>query len=283
MQLKNKSAVCQLEYVIPEQSLPWPSTSSRAIVPGDFMNISVYLQRKPWMEEENEFEFAVKVSIQCWAAPQLEESQSWSLGREPRRHPWHGAGPSSAAGELSWAHRRDLCIICSRNKDLKMPTYSFPHPLLLPAQKLQQQNTQVLHGDVVENNPFRALQWKINPLEEKERMKPKHRAETTKIHTGCTSECTIPHIPPEHVPSIKLLPRAALLAPHGCIPWLPSFRQQGEECSPLAVVFTGHICLRGRVGHSVGSKTWPRAPSPALLLQKGTQGCPLTCSTGMNF
>lgn len=65
-------------------------------------------------------------------------------------------------------------------------------------------------------------------------MKPKHRAKTTKIHTGCTSECTIPHIPPEHVPSVKLLPQAALLVPHGCIPWLSSFREQGVERVPLA-------------------------------------------------
>lgn len=56
-----------LEYIIPEQSLPWPSTSSRVIVLGDFMNITTYLQRKPWIKEENEFEFAVQVSIQSWA------------------------------------------------------------------------------------------------------------------------------------------------------------------------------------------------------------------------
>lgn len=108
-----------LEYIIPEQSLAWPSTSSRVIVLRDFMNITIYLQRKPWIKEENEFEFAVKVSIQCWAVPQLEENQTWSLGREPRRHPCHAAQQSSAAGELSWAQRRDFCIIFRADKDLK--------------------------------------------------------------------------------------------------------------------------------------------------------------------
>ena len=83
------------------------------------MNITIYLQRKPWIKEENEFEFAVKVSIQYWAVPQLEESQTQYLGREPRRHPCRGAQPSSAAGELSWAQRRDLCIIFRADEDLK--------------------------------------------------------------------------------------------------------------------------------------------------------------------
>lgn len=83
------------------------------------MNITIYLKTKPWTEEENEFEFAVKVSIQYWAVPQLEEHQTRSLGREPRRYPCRGARPSSAAGELSWTQRRDLCIVCRANEDLK--------------------------------------------------------------------------------------------------------------------------------------------------------------------
>lgn len=72
---------------------------------------------------------------------------------------------------------------------------------------------EFLHGKVVENNPSRALQRERNPWEEEERMKPKQGAETTEIHTGCTSEFTIPHIPPKRVPSVKWLPGAALYFP----------------------------------------------------------------------
>jgi len=60
----------------------------------------------------------VKVTIQYWAVPQLEERQTRSPGRQPTRHPCCGARPSSAAGKLSWAHRRDLCIIFRADEDL---------------------------------------------------------------------------------------------------------------------------------------------------------------------
>lgn len=124
MQLKNKSVLCQLEYVIPEQSLPWPSTSSRAIVLGDFINISVYLQSKPRMREENEFEFAVQVSIQYWAVPQLEESQFYpqagsqgdipGTGQDPvlqlERRAGHRGGTSAPSAAETKIYRSEVFI-----------------------------------------------------------------------------------------------------------------------------------------------------------------------------
>lgn len=98
-------------------------------------------------------------------------------------------------------------------------------------------------------------------------MKPKHGAETAEIRMGCSSGSSAARIPPKHLPSAKSLPGAALLVPHGCIPWLSSFREQGEEHSPLAQVLSGHTCPGGRVGHPPARKSSPRAPSP------GSQGC----------
>lgn len=104
-------------------------------------------------------------------------------------------------------------------------------------------------------------------------MKPERGAESAEIHAGCTSASSAAHIPPKHLPRGKSLPRAPLLVPHGCILLLSSSREQGVEHSPLAQVLSGHTCLGGRVGHPPARKSCPRAPSPALLLQKGSQGC----------